>query len=347
MEKHLEESYKILDQLRLPHGLYLASPSKHYSYVWIRDSFYISLPYLNKKCDTYERAFYRIFDILKEYEWKLDIHTKQKPQAQYEHLHIRYSANYLKELPVEWGHAQNDCWGCFLWGIGEGIKHGKKMIRDSHDLKILQKLIWYLNTLEYWEHEDSGMWEEWREKRASSIGACVAGLENVSRIVEVPIEMISKGYKSLYELFPRESNDKSVDSALLSLVYPYNIFPKSLSKTIIENIEGELLRSNGCIRYHSDSYFSTLEEEYGRDKPREFYVGFEPEWTMFLPWLAICNLQIGNARKANEYIRWTEDIMLEDSSLPELYYSGTNKPNENRPLGWSNALYIVAKEMLN
>jgi hypothetical protein len=28
--------------------------------------------------------------------------------------------------------------------------------------------------------------------------------------------------------------------------------------------------------------------------------------------------------------------------MPELYFSHTNKPNENTPLGWAESMYVVA-----
>mgnify|MGYP000740090288 CR=1 FL=1 len=33
--------------------------------------------------------------------------------------------------------------------------------------------------------------------------------------------------------------------------------------------------------------------------------------------------------------------------VPELYFSNTNKPNENTPLGWAESLFIVALHELN
>jgi hypothetical protein len=38
--------------------------------------------------------------------------------------------------------------------------------------------------------------------------------------------------------------------------------------------------------------------------------------------------------------------MDKNGNLPELYYSKTDIPNENNPLGWSQSLYIIAKEKL-
>ena len=106
----------------------------------------------------------------------------------FEYIHSKYSTD-LKELPADWGHAQNDAIGAFLWGVGEGFRHGQKVIRDEHDLQIVQKLVNYLECLQYWQARDNGMWEENMEIHASSIGACVAGFNAVKMLVNVKEEL--------------------------------------------------------------------------------------------------------------------------------------------------------------
>jgi GH15 family glucan-1,4-alpha-glucosidase len=341
----LTESYRVLDQLRQKHGLYCASPSEHYHYIWIRDSVYMSMPYLDKSDGHYEKAYHRMLDLFQEYEWKLDIICRQKPKYVWEYLHARYSAEDVKEIhDQEWGHVQHDMIGAFLFGIGKGIEKGRKVLRNEKDAAIVQKLVHYLEAVEYWHDPDNGMWEEWREVHASSVGACVAGLMAVKKVVRVPEPLIEKGLRTLLQLFPRESSDKSVDLAQLSLVYPYRLFGGMLGKMIVSRVEQRLLRERGVIRYEGDSYYSTLEQQHGRDKPLEFYYGTEAEWTFGLPWLALCHMEFGNLQKAAEYIRRTEEVMLQPGILPELYYSGQDVPNPNTPLGWSSAMYILAKE---
>jgi hypothetical protein len=343
----LQQSYTILDKYRLDNGLYLASSSIFYRYTWLRDNFYISLAFLDKPCDTYERTFWRTFDLFKELEWKIDIHTKIKPKYKHEYIHARYSAEEVKEIhDQEWAHDQNDCAGQFLWCVGEGIKRGKKMIRDDHDKRILQKLVWYLDTLDYANDENAGMWEEDSELRASSLAACVAGLLNVSNVVYVPSDLIAKGFKSLYELFPNETVTRDVDLSLLSLIYPYNLLPKNMAQEILHNVETELLTSTGCYRYRGDSYYSTLEKLHGRHHPKEFFYGTEGSWCMSFPWLSLCFQTIGELDKAKYYLEKAESVMLEDGSLPEIIMAdGTVNPNS--PLLWGNSLYIQAKEGLD
>ena len=345
----LKRSYEILDDLRLDHGLYLASPSTDYSYVWLRDSFYEVLPYLNDESNKYEVTYHRILDMLKEYEWKLDIHSVQKPMNQWEYIHARYDASTVTEIDSPWGHAQHDSIGAILFGIAKGIQAGKPIIRDLHDTQIIQKVVNYLDCCKYWEDEDNGMWEEHKEVHMSSVGAVVAGLREIKslNIVTVPEHLIVNGLDTVHALFPFESKTKPVDLAQLSLIYPYNIFTKEESEEIVYRVETLLTRTNGVIRYQGDSYYSTIENKHGRELDPKRYYGTEAEWTFGIPWLALCNLQLGHNAKAFLYINWSEHLMTDDGSLPELYFANSKDYNGNTPLGWANAMYILAKEENN
>jgi GH15 family glucan-1,4-alpha-glucosidase len=344
----LTDSYRVLDKLRLPNGLYLASPSVDYSYIWIRDCVYMSLPYLAHSNGIYERTYHRLLDLFREYEWKLDILCRHKPKWEWEYLHARYSGFEAKEIHDQnWGHVQHDMIGGFLFGMGQGLERGKRMMRDAKDREIVQKLVDYLQNVEYWKDPDNGMWEEWREVHSSSVGACVAGLKAVETVVNVPPALIEKGLETLLAQFPSESGDRPADLAQLSLVYPYRVFTGLLGEMIVTRIEKFLLRQRGVARYPGDSYYSTLEQEHGRGRPLEFYYGTEAEWTFGLPWLALCHLELGNAAKAKEYLKRTEEVMIQPGILPELYLASTDIPNPNTPLGWSCAMYILAKEAID
>lgn len=343
MDDKVIQSYAILDKLRLDHGLYVASAGSLYQYVWLRDTFYEVLPYLDKDCGRYEQTYHTILDIFKKYEWKLDIHTKQKPQYKHEYMHPRYTKDTLEEINVEWGNAQHDATGAILFGIGEGERMSKRILRDEKDREIVQKLVQYLECCEYWKDLENGMWEEWPEVHSSSLGACVAGLRSVKSLVDVPEALINKGYNALIELLPYESQSRHVDLAQLSLVYPFGVLPSHLAENLVNRVILYLEAKKGVIRYRGDSYYAVPERE--RDHLNlEKYYDREAEWTMGFPWLALCCLQFGDTYGAEEYIKKAEKVMLPDGSLPELYYSKSDEYNENKPLGWANAMYILAKE---
>jgi phosphorylase kinase alpha/beta subunit len=339
------QSYAILKKLQMDHGLFIASLGSEYHHVWIRDSFYMLLPFLDKDCDTYERGYHAMLDIYRAYEWKIDIHTKQKPVYMHEYIHPRYSKYDLTEIDQEWGNCQHDAIGAFLWGVGAGEKAGKKILRDERDRQIIQKLVWYLGTCEYWIDADNGVWEEWREVHSSSVGACVAGLNAVRDIVHVDDALITKGWLSLSALFPHESASRPVDLAQLTLVYPFNIYIEQDAKDIVAEVEEKLLRSRGVIRYQGDSYYSTIDDE-GRGQPLVHYYNTEAEWCFGISWLGLAHLQFGNVEKAKMYLEWSRNLMMEDGSIPELYFANTDKPNPNTPLGWCSAMHILLEEKL-
>ncbi|MFT4414257.1 glycoside hydrolase family 15 protein [Fredinandcohnia humi] len=327
---YTEKALRVLDQMRLPNGAYTASLSQDYNYVWIRDVVYTVLPYINLPSERYARAYHALFDLFKTYEWKIDIHRKKRPIYLFEYIHSRYSTE-LKEMHVEWGHAQNDAIGAFLWGVGEGYRLGQNVIRDEKDLQILQKLVDYLECLQYWNAEDNGMWEENMELHASSVGACVAGLNAVKILVHVKEELIRKGENTLRRILPRESATKETDLALLSLVYPYRVVDRDTAFTIVTNVSNNLERKYGVIRYKNDQYYNQ---------------GSEAEWCFGFPWLGLCYLELGLFEQANEYIEKTNKIVPDNWEVPELYIGGTNKPNGNTPLAWSVSLsYIFLLKM--
>lgn len=327
---YTNKAIQVLDRMRLSNGAYTASLSNDYSYVWIRDIVYTVLPFINEPSDRYVNAYHALFDMFKTYEWKIDIHRKKKPIYLFEYIHSRYSTD-LKEMPVEWGHAQNDAIGAFLWGVGEGYRLGQKVIRDKKDIEIVQKLVDYLECLQYWKAKDNGMWEENMEVHASSIGACVAGLNAVKILVNVKEDLIKKGENALRNLLPRESETKESDLALLSLVFPYRVVDRDTAIKIVETVSSKLERTYGVIRYENDQYYNE---------------GNEAEWCFGFPWLGLCYLELGQFHKASEYIEKTKRIVPDNWEVPELYVGGTNRPNGNTPLAWSVAMsYIFLTKM--
>ncbi len=322
---YTNKAIQVLDRMRLSNGAYTASLSNDYSYVWIRDIVYTVLPFINEPSDRYVKAYHALFDMFKSYEWKIDIHRKKKPIYLFEYIHSRYSTD-LKEMPVEWGHAQNDAIGAFLWGVGEGYRLGQKVIRDKKDIEIVQKLVDYLECLQYWQAKDNGMWEENMEVHASSLGACVAGLNAVKILVNVKEDLIKKGENALQNLLPRESETKETDLALLSLVFPYRVVDRDIAIKIVETVSSKLERTYGVIRYENDHYYNE---------------GKEAEWCFGFPWLGLCYLELGQFHKASEYIEKTKRIVPDNWEVPELFVGGTNTPNGNTPLAWSVAMSYI------
>lgn len=348
MKKRIDQSHAVLDRLRLENGMYLAAGNSEYSYVWLRDSFYEVRPYLHTEPEKYIQTYHTILDMLKKFEDKITYHGRRRAVKPWQYIHSRFDAQTLDELPMEWGHAQHDAVGAILFGIGEGLEAGLPIFRDEHDQRIVEKVIHYLGTCRFWEDKDNGMWEENREVHASSIGAVLAGmkkLRDLHRGIFINSYFIEQAEQALNRLLPWESPTKPVDLAQLSLIYPYNVVSKEMAHKIVKRVEAMLLRRRGVLRYETDSYFSTHPTQ-DRNLSKEVYIGTEAEWTFGLPWLALAHLHLGNQEEAARYLLWTESVMLEDGSLPELYYADSPQWGPNTPLGWSSAMFLMAHDEL-
>jgi GH15 family glucan-1,4-alpha-glucosidase len=289
--------------------------------------------------DTVYKTYRAILDIFKKHEYKIDYAIAKKPEHTHEYIHPRYHPETFTEYWEEWGNKQNDSIGCILFAVGNLEKdHPGFIVESEDDRRVIQKLVWYLSTLQYWHDEDSGMWEENQEIHASSVGACVAGLKMAKLIkgVSVPDELIAKGKKTLAALLPRESKTKFTDLALLSLIWPYDVVPDTLVEEILENVEYHLLRDRGVIRYKGDRYYNANEDGWSE----------EAEWTFGLSWLAIIYEKLGKHEKAKEYLEKAKAASTK-KGMPELYYSNSTKYNDNTPLGWSESLFLVALHEVN
>ncbi|MEK6809022.1 MAG: glycoside hydrolase family 15 protein, partial [Nanoarchaeota archaeon] len=256
----IQKSIQIIKELQYPTGLFAASSKSvrtGYNRAWIRDNIYTALGL--EAINDYralKKTFRALLDILLKHEYKIDWAIKKKPKHRYQYIHARYDPITMEEIWEEWGNKQNDAIGALLFKIGDLESRGIRIIRDEDDINILQKLVLYLQSIEYWHDKDNGVWEENEEVHSSSVGACIAGLKKISKIVVVPSELIKKGEKTLKLLLPKESVTKSVDMSLLSLIYPYNILSKEQRDSILMNVQSKLLRENGVIRYIGDKYYN-------------------------------------------------------------------------------------------
>ncbi len=338
--QHLE----ILKGLQYRSGLFAASKQNihtGYDKAWLRDNFYECLAFeVLGDWDTVRQTYRAILDIFKKHEWKIDYAISKKPEHTHQYIHPRYNPQTFDEYWEEWGNKQNDSIGCILFKIGELERHHPGLLLTSEDDKrVVQKLVWYLSTLEYWHDPDSGVWEEDQEIHASSVGACLAGLKSVGQIpgIEVPPELIAKGEVTLHNLLPRESARKFVDLALLSLIWPYGVTTPAETKAILENVEYHLLKEHGVIRYKGDRYYNKNPDGWSE----------EAEWTFGLSWLAIIYEKIGDKEQAENFVTLAKKAVAQDGAVPELYFSNSTKYNDNTPLGWSESLFIVALFGLN
>ncbi|MBT3464318.1 glycoside hydrolase family 15 [archaeon] len=326
-----ERSKAILRSLRYESGLFAASKKNvetGYNKAWIRDNIYEALGFeAIKDINSIRKTYAALFDILLKHEDKINWAIKEKPDAAYKYIHARFCPITFDEFHENWGNKQNDAIGAFLFKVGDMYEKKVHLFRDNNDINILQKLVKYLESIEYWHDSDHGVWENEEEIHASSVGACLAGLKKIKQLVHVPDYLIENGENALNELLPRESVSKETDLALLTLIYPYKVVSDEMTKKILFDVETKLVRDKGVVRYFGDWYYNN---------------GQEAEWVMGLAWLAKIYKDLGNKVRYKHYMKKLYSCVNWKGELPELYYAGTKDHNENTPLGWTQAMYLVA-----
>lgn len=334
----IKQHLGILKNLQYSSGLFAASNknvSTGYDKSWLRDNFYECLAFeVLGDWNTVEKTYSALLKLFIKHEYKITWAIQHKPEHKHQYIHARFNPETFEEFWEEWGNKQNDAVGAILFNIGRLEHHHKRAILKGEDEKrVVNKLVKYLESIQYWHDKDSGMWEENEEIHASSVGACVAGLMEIKKVpgIDVPEELIKNGQIALNNLLPRESESKFVDLALLSLIWPYNVVSVKQRDQILENVEYHLLRKRGIVRYKNDYYYNKNPD--GKSE--------EAEWVFGLVWLAIIYEKLGNLEKAKSFLERTEQVDT-PKGIPELYFSNSTEFNDNTPLGWAESLFIVA-----
>lgn len=328
----------VVKSLQKPSGLFTASTfdvDTGYNKAWLRDVYFMTLGFLETgDLETVRQAGKALLAIFVKHKDKINWAIENKPYHAWQYIHARFHPETFEEFWEEWGNSQNDAVGEVLNLLVTLEQMGASVIETEEDRQIIQKIVYYLVALQYWQDDDNGIWEENMEVHASSIGACVAGLKKAKELpwLTVPEFAILEGEKALRTLLPRESRAKFADLALLSLIYPFGVTTEEETLEILRNIEYHLVRDKGVIRYKLDRYYNNNIDGYSE----------EAEWCFGLSWLSIIYAERGEKEKAYYWLRRSKSTVTTDGYVPELYYSHTDKYNHNTPLGWAESMYIVA-----
>jgi len=366
------------------HGLFAASPSQSrdsitgYQNVWVRDNVMVANSFRMRgelasaiACMQGLTQFFatqipRFREIIRDPFLKED--ASRRP-------HIRFAAQTLAELPEPWPHAQNDALGQALW-FRFALANSGAMPMTQTDVEIFQLFSEYFAAIEYWRDEDSGAWEEGLKINNSSVGAVVAGLEEMKKCAgfnsdrERLGELIAAGRERLNHTLPFEAPpERLVDSALLLLIHPLDVIRDGKTENAILNLVQARLKGDvGIKRYVGDSYFC---QDYEWFRPEEMSADFsehldfrdahlqpncEAQWCIFDPLLSIIYGQRFHADRSR-----TDDFQKQvhcfNRSLaqltaagecPELYFlkNGRYIPNAHTPLAWTQANQALALHLM-
>ena len=344
------------EMLRLPNGSFCAAPSHDYQATWIRDTLYCSFAYwFLEEFQKLQEGVWAVFDFFRDKKNlnRLKIGIASPERLANGTIHAKYNGITFSEVVADdkWGHHQLDALGLFLHVVADLDFKNITIIRNEDDAEVIQLLVYYLRSSEYWQRPDFGMWEECDIKHSSSIGAVVGGLKYIrkQRLAVVPEQLIQIGEDRLDRMLPYESRDLCLrrhhnhdcDAGQLALIWPYHVVSQENARVIISRlIDGhqsetgnyhKLLQKHGLTRYWGDDYYRSDEG---------MYRGVSAEWPIFKFWLSIIYSQFHETEKA---LCWFSEGVKEitpENTIPEAYKNG--RPNEHTPLAWAHALALIA-----
>lgn len=351
---------KNLEALRLPNGSFIAAESRYYAATWLRDSLYCSFAYwFLGDFQKLKEGVWRVFDFFRDKRHlnRLKIGIASPERIAGGTIHAKYNGVTFSEVVDDdkWGHHQLDALGLFLHIISDLDFKNISVIRDDGDSEIIQLLVYYLRSQEYWSRPDFGMWEECDIRHSSSIGAVVGGLKYIrkQRLATVPEQLIQLGENQLDRILPYESRDYCLrkhhnhdcDAGQLALIWPYHVVSQETARVIISRlIDGHktesngshrLLQRHGLNRYWGDDYYRSDDG---------VYRGISAEWPMFKFWISIIYSQFHEIEKAFSWFKGGVEEITPDGKIPEAYKNG--HPNDQTPLAWAHAIALIAFEKL-
>ena len=221
-----------LDQaraLRTSTGLFTASAADvdtGYNKAWLRDVYFMTFGFqYTGEWDVVQSAGKALLQILCKNHDKIDWAIKNKPHESWQYIHARYNPETFEEYWEEWGNKQNDAVGEILYLLSHCECSGYPIVETDEERKMVQHLVDYLNSVQYWQDADSGIWEEEQEVRASSVGAACAALKRAKELpyITIPEGAIENGEAALRALLPRETATRFCDLSLLTLIFPFAI----------------------------------------------------------------------------------------------------------------------------
>jgi len=348
-----------MESLRLANGAFVAAPTEDYKALWLRDTLYASFAYWYLgQYDKLKQGIQIVFDIFRKHRHKIVKRLTSPVDLPEGTLHAKYNPDTLEEITEYWAHKQWDALGLFLHIVADLDFKNVFVVRDEDDREILQDIVNYLRSTEYWQNPDFGMWEECEIRHASSIGSVVGGLSYIKRrrLAVVADPLIQFGEETLRKILPQESpnhclkphHSHDCDAAQLSLIWPYNIISREEADNILARLlkehdsefprhgeKHQLSRGHGLNRFWGDDYYRSNEGK---------HTGVSAEWPMFKFWVSIIYSQRRDYEKAGQ---WFQKGCKEISGnmIPEAYQN--DRPNDHTPLAWAHAIALIAFQKLS
>ena len=307
-----------------------------YNYVWPRDAAYICLALTS----------------INEFELQLKYFDWLKERAEGIEKGLIHQ-NYYQNGRKRWLGFQPDQAGITLIAIADLMKKGKA---DAKTIKLAEQIADAI--AELWQRDHfkfitQDLWEEFycypEMKQCFTYSAAIvgAGLRDIGPLIKKDyrkiysqmFELVKSAYQKEEKLFLKRTGlntQKRVDASILGIVWPANI---GVSMDFLDKIAERLKHEKGIMRYEYDDYDGFRHE--GNDARRG-----AGAWPILTFWLSIAYKKAGNDKKARAYYDLALNCADENGYLPEQSFSN-NIQSSVKPLAWSHAMQILAKDILN
>lgn len=342
---------KCIDAAGKPTGMFSAAASNvkgcqkgtGYYASWIRDNCLVSFDLYHCDPDGAGGAdavacINAIANFLLKYAFRIERviggqeNVKGGEEVWMQRPHIRFDGSTLLEIPERYNHKQNDALGYFIWMRCLLAFEDKFPLSGSH-LKLLGQLFDYLRTIECWQDEDGGHWEEHSKIEASSLGPVLAGIRLFKKIMKknkglvVPCQhdtldvLQSKIEAALAEILPNECIQphmpRDADGALIFLCYPLEVVDEAMAAKILQNVSKKITNEIGINRYAFDSYFCKDYKDYApgaeatkhytdeelKERDKLVKHGEEAQWCIFDPMVSAYYGKLYHKHKKPEHLR--------------------------------------------
>jgi GH15 family glucan-1,4-alpha-glucosidase len=256
-------------------------------------------------------------------------------------LHTRYTLDG-EDSTTDWPNFQLDGLGTWLWALNQHAVLSDTPPTNSQ-AQAAGLVSQYLTSL--WDQPCYDCWEELPDQvHPHTLAAIHGGLTADQNLFQrdhatplLAIEDALLNNASINGYFTKSIGRTDVDTSLIGLVTPYNVFTAELPAFVrtVHKIETELRHNGGGPhRYSTDT----------------FYGG--GEWVVLAGWLAWHYASTGNPTPASQLLDWIEAQADTKGDLPEQVAVHLNAPDRHqewvdqwgpiaKPLLWSHANHII------
>ncbi|MFP4118715.1 MAG: adenylate/guanylate cyclase domain-containing protein [Candidatus Woesearchaeota archaeon] len=311
---------------------------KSYDKNWLRDILYRhDASRVLGDWKTIEKTVNRILKNFLNNEYKIDSLLEDDNTPHMQSIVYYHKKSQDDHFWDHWNHKQHDSVGILLYLIAQLEDYKKTYIQKEIDhIRIVNKLVKYLQKMKYWDGVPDEYWEENEELHASSVGACVAGLEAISRLpkIKIPIGLIEKGRNTISKQVAVELKRKTFDASMLTLLEPESLVSKTQEKAILERAEKVIDSEMTGITYKNDFYmFDNMEHQ--RDVKMDFLGS----------WLALIYEKRGKHEKRKRILNKILS-KYDEKTAPESFFVNSKELSKEKRLSWAEALFLSHQQYL-